>query len=553
MTVLRGNDFRQAFDAATRCLEHYRDAINALNVFPVPDGDTGTNMLLTMRSAMERCPDSSDASVDDVTMGLADGAFWGARGNSGVILSQFYRGFAEALAGQEVCDGPGLAQALNLAADAAYRSVGQPVEGTMLTVIRSTATAVQEALDRGVNTDTLAFWDTAFHAAVTALYLTPSQLPVLKEADVVDAGGMGIVVIIGGVLCFLAGSDRDPLDQAIAEACVEPVPVTGAGTGIDSDYLDATLDSRWGYCIQFLIESDGEGEGLPLEQIRGRLGKEVSDSAVVVGDARYARVHVHAADPGPALSYGASLGDLHQIKIENMNRQNVEFIAGHRSHEPKPGSISVVAAAQGEGLAHLFRDHGCAEVIDGGQTMNPSVQEILDAAGAARGEETILLPNNSNVVATAEQSASVNPCLHVVPSRTLPQGVAAMLAFNPVEPLDRNLEKMRSALETVITIEVTQAVRAATVEGKVVEAGRYIGLLEGKLAASGESPETALKAALDRIERSEEQIITLFQGADASAAGAEKLCRQLEEETPGIQVELVYGGQPHYHYLASVE
>ncbi len=549
MTVLRGNDFRQAFSAAIRCLEHYRDAINALNVFPVPDGDTGTNMLLTMRSAMEKCSDGSDASVADVTAGLADGAFWGARGNSGVILSQFYRGFAEALVGEAVCDGSGLAWALNLAADAAYRSVGQPVEGTMLTVIRSTAIAVQEELDRGENADTLALWGAAFQAAVAALYRTPSQLPVLKEAGVVDAGGMGIAVIIGGVMCFLANNDRGLVDQALAEACVEPVPITGVDTRIDSDYLDATLDAQWGYCIQFLIE----GEGLPLEQIREGLGREVSDSAVVVGDDRYARVHVHASDPGPPLSYGVSLGDLHQIWIENIKQQNAEFVAGHRSKEPAPGSIAVVAVSQGEGLARLFQDAGCAAVVSGGQTMNPSVQEILHAAGAAGAGDTIVLPNNSNVVATAEQSAAANPGLHVVSSRSVPQGVAAILAFNPEEPLERNLEAMGRALEAVVTIEVTQAVRAATVEGKLVEAGQYIGLLEGELATSGESAETALKAALDRIVHSEEQIITLFQGEDASPALAGDLRRQLEEETPGIQVDLIYGGQPHYHYLASVE
>jgi DAK2 domain fusion protein YloV len=549
MTALGGNDFRQAFGAATLCLEHYRDAINALNVFPVPDGDTGTNMLLTMRSAMEKCSDSSGASVSDVTAGLADGSFWGARGNSGVILSQFYRGFAEALAGEEVCDGPGLAQALNLAADAAYRSVGQPVEGTMLTVIRSTATAVQEELDRSENADALTLWGAAFQAAVAAVYRTPSQLPVLKEAGVVDAGAMGIAVIIGGVLCFLAGNDRDIVDQALVEACVEPVPITGVDTRIDSHYLDATLDTQWGYCIQFLIE----GEGLPLEAIRERLGRDVSDSAVVVGDDRYARVHVHASDPGPSLSYGVSLGDLHQIRIENIKQQNVEFVAGHRAKEPAPGSIAVVAVAQGEGLARLFQDAGCAAVINGGQTMNPSVQEILHAAGAAEAGDTIVLPNNSNVVATAEQSAAANPGLHVVPSRTLPQGVAAILAFNPEEPLDRNLEAMSRALDTVVTIEVTQAVRAATVAGKVVEAGQYIGLVEGKLATWGESAETALKAALDRIVHSKDQIITLYQGADASPAAAEDLRRRLEEETPGIQVDLVCGGQPHYHYLASVE
>ena len=247
------------------------------------------------------------------------------------------------------------------------------------------------------------------------------------------------------------------------------------------------------------------------------------------------------------------MGDLHQIRIENIKQQNQEFVAGHRSRERTAANIAVVAVAQGEGLARLLRDAGCAAIINGGQTMNPSVREILDAAGAVGARETIVLPNNSNIVATAEQSAGANPRVHVVPSRTLPQGVAAMLAFNPEDPLERNLERMGRALETVVTIEVTQAVRTASVEGKVVEAGRYIGLLEGELATSGDSPESALEAALDRIVSSEDQIITLYQGADASPAGADELRRRLEAQTPGIQVDLVYGGQPHYHYLASVE
>ena len=549
MGDLRGDDLRQAFLAATQCLERYRDAINALNVFPVPDGDTGTNMLLTMRSAMERCPEISGASAADVSSGLAEGAFWGARGNSGVILSQLFRGFSEALCDAEVCDGPDLARALSLATDAAYGSVAKPVEGTMLTVLRSASMAVQETSQGGTDADALTLWETAFSSAVEALYRTPTQLPILKEAGVVDAGAMGVAVIMGGALCHLADREQDLVDGALAACCVEPTSVGGATSSIDSDYLDSTLESQWGYCIQFLVE----GEGLALEHIREHLGKEWADSAVAVGDDRLVRVHVHSKDPGPALSYGASLGDMHQIRIENMGQQNQDFVSGHRSKEIEPAGLAVVAVVQGPGLARLFQDGGCSLVINGGQTMNPSVGQFLDAAQATGAGEIIVLPNNPNVEATALQSANANPRVHVVPSRTLPQGVSALLAFNPEEPLERNLKSMQDALSAVVTLEVTQAVRSSMVSGIRVESGQYISLLEGKLARAADTPERALKSAIDPVVVSADQIITLYRGEEALQEAADELCRQLEKETPGIQVDLVYGGQPHYHYLASIE
>jgi DAK2 domain fusion protein YloV len=549
MSYLRGDDLRQAFFAGTQCLERYRDAINALNVFPVPDGDTGTNMLLTMRSAMERCPETCGASAADVSSGLAEGAFWGARGNSGVILSQLFRGFAEALPEAEVCNGPDLAQALSLATAAAYASVARPVEGTMLTVLRSASVSVQEMSEGEKDPGVLALWETAFSSAVEALYRTPSQLPVLKEAGVVDAGGMGVAIIMGGALCYLTGREQDLVDQAVAACCIEPTSFGGVKSSIDSDYLDSTLESQWGYCIQFLVK----GEGLALESIREHLGKEWADSAVAVGDDRLVRVHVHSGDPGPALSYGASIGDLYQIRIENMSQQNQEFVTGHRDKETELADLAVVAVVQGSGLAQLFRDVGCSLVINGGQTMNPSVGQFLDAAQATGAKEIIVLPNNPNVEATALQSAGANPRLHVVPSRTLPQGVCALLAFNPEEPLERNLKSMQDTLSSVVTFEVTQAVRSSTIAGIRVNAGQYISLLEGKLASAADTPEKALRSALEGVHHSADQIVTIYQGEDALPGAADELCRQLEEEIPGVQVDLVYGGQPHYHYLASVE
>ena len=549
MVDLRGDDLRQAFLAGTECLERYRGAINALNVFPVPDGDTGTNMLLTMRSALEKCPEACDASAAEVSSGLAEGAFWGARGNSGVILSQLFRGFAEALRGEEECNGPLLARALSLATEAAYASVAQPMEGTMLTVFRSASRSVQEMSKGETGPGVLSLWEAAFSSAVEALYLTPSQLPVLKEAGVVDAGGMGVAVIMGGALCYLTGREQDLVDQAVSACCIEPVTVSGAKSSIDSNYLDSTLESQWGYCIQFLIE----GEGLAVESIRERFGTEWADSAVVVGDERLVRVHLHSADPGPVLSHGVSLGDLYEIRIENMGRQNQEFVSGHRGKETGPAGLALVAVVQGPGLARLFQDAGCSVVIKGGQTMNPSVGQFLDAAQAAGAEEIIVLPNNPNVEATALQSAGANPRLHVVPSRTLPQGVCALLAFNPEEPLARNLKSMEEALSGVVTLEVTQAVRSSAIAGISVNPGQYISLLEGELTSAADTPEKALKSSLEGVLHSEDQIITLYRGEDASPEAAEQLCRQLEGETPGLQVDLVYGGQPHYHYLVSVE
>ena len=555
MSDLSGGDLRQAFVAATQSLERYRDAINALNVFPVPDGDTGTNMLLTIRSALEQCP-GDEATAAQVSSGLAEGAFWGARGNSGVILSQLFRGLADALREAETCSGRDLARGLTLAADAAYGSVAQPVEGTMLTVLRSTSTSVQRALEGEETPEPRRLWEQAFRSSVEAVYQTPSQMAMLREAGVVDAGGMGVAVIMGGALCQLTASEQAVLDEAVAAACTEPVVNTGGGgtgSNIDPDFLDSTLEAQWGYCIQFLIEGQIEGQGLALEDIRKHFGTEWSDSAVVVGDQRLARVHLHSEDPGSALSYGASLGDLHEIKIENMGRQNREFVQKGRGGQAAPAGLAVVAVVQGQGLAQLFKDTGCSMVINGGQTMNPSVGQFLEAAQATGAAEIIVLPNNSNVEATALQSAGADTRISVVPARTVPQGVSALLAFNPEEPLERNLKSMTDALDGVSTLEVTQAVRSTSIEGAKVEAGQYIALLEGDLAGTAESPEDALKTALDGVVQSADQIVTLYRGEDASEAEAEELCRYLEAKAPGLQVELVYGGQPHYHYLASVE
>ena len=547
MAVLQGEDLRQAFSSASSCLERFREIINALNVFPVPDGDTGTNMLLTMRSALEKMTPTPGLTAGEVADTLAEGAFWGARGNSGVILSQFFKGFAEALHGKEVCSGADLAHGFSRASEAAYASVGKPVEGTMLTVIRDFAQAAQEKLAGDEENAPLVLWESAFVAAQQSLYRTPSQLAVLKEAGVVDAGGMGMMVIIGGALCYLAGQPGSLVERAVSAAQV--APDRSAVSQVDRDYLDATQEVQWGYCIQFIIH----GDELSLERLREHY-TAMTSSAVVVGDQRLIRVHIHSTDPGPAISHGASMGQLSHIEIENMNDQNLGFVAGQGSQRGSAATVGVVAVTPGDGLALLFQEAGCAGIIGGGQTMNPSVQALREASESTGARHVIILPNNKNVVAAAEQAAAAaNGQIHVVPSRSVPQGVAAVLCFNPEESLEHNLEAMRQALVNVVSIEVTQAVRPSNINGVPVAAGQYIGLREGELASTGDSPEVALNAVLAQVGLSPEAVVTVFWGADTSQPSAEELGRSLEAETPGIQVDLIYGGQPHYHYLASVE
>jgi DAK2 domain fusion protein YloV len=545
MEVLKGSDFREAFLEATRCLESYRDSINALNVFPVPDGDTGTNMLLTLRSALAGCMDGANPAVFDITGGLADGAFWGARGNSGVILSQFFRGFADALEGAETCDAGGIARAFDLASQCVYRAVGQPVEGTMLTVIGTASAAVQQRL-AAEEEDPRSLWGTAFNAATDALYLTPSQLPILQEAGVVDAGAMGVVVIIGAALSSLGGLDRATLDDALAPALV--IPDSKATEGVSDDSLDSIGGMAWGYCTQFVIG----GQSLDPDGIRECLTDEES-SAVVVGDDRHVRVHLHTQDPGTALSYGVTLGELTGIKIENMDQQNQEFLAGHADQQQKTGPLALVAVASGAGMSCLFYGFGCAKVVRGGPTMNPSVGQILSAVSAANAEHTIVLPNDANVVATAEQAKRIDPGLRVVPSKTMPQGVSALLAYNPEESLSHNLASMTEAMQGVVTIEVTQAVRPVTIGGVSVGIGTYIGLLQGDLVTSGDTPEEALEGALEQVAPESDMVVTIYFGHDVQPAAAEAAGNSIGGLVPGIQVDVVNGGQPHYHYLASVE
>ena len=552
MQVLNGTDLAGALTAGFHCLQRYRDPINALNVYPVPDGDTGTNMMLTMRAGVEKLAQSDDATAGEVASQMADGTFWEARGNSGVILSQFFKGIATGLQGREVCGCNELAQAFRSATDAAYKSVGNPVEGTMLTVIRWVAEALETGLgDAGDDDDILSFWSTAYQASRDALDATPSMLAKLREAGVVDAGGMGIVVILGGAYLHLTGGNVEEADLELATSAGQIDPSQLASVSVESDFLDSSVESEWGYCTQFLIQ----GENLDIERVRADLA-ETAESLVIVGDDRFIRVHVHMEDPGVALTYGAGLGELDQIKIDNMNLQNQDWASGHQERSAPKSGIALVAVAPGDGLAQLFTDTSGALVVSGGQTMNPSVAQLIGAAERSGAEDVILLPNNKNVAITATQAAereNETQRLHVVVTSTVQQGIAAALAFNSQVSAEQNLRAMNDAMTEVISIEVTRSIRDTTLGGIAVAEGDYMGLVDGDLAVVQSSAEAALLASLEGCGLTDDHIVTIYWGADTDQERVEELAETVEERAPGIQVDLVYGGQPHYPYFVSVE
>ena len=554
VTVLQGSDLRQAMLGAAAYMELYRDAANALNVFPVPDGDTGTNMLLTLRAGVEQMNKDADATAaGDVAESIASGAFWGARGNSGVILSQLLRGFADGVAGAETIESSDAVAAFRFATDSAYGAVSQPREGTMLSVIRGASDAAVTANDAGER-DVVALWQVAYDGAIEALARTPDQLPVLKEAGVVDSGGLGVVAIIGGCLQHLLGETGPPVDLGLRSVGGVIDPAQTASVAIDADFLEAHEAEEFGYCTQFVIH----GQGLDVGVLRAGLDR-IAESTVIIGGGAAVRVHVHTEDPGAALTFGVGYGDLDEVKIDNMSLQNRDWSAGHRERarpaEIRPG-VSVVAVASGPGLAALFQDAGCAAIVPGGQTLNPSASEIIDAALSTGTSDVIILPNNPNVILTAAQAADAGlgeVTLHTVSTRSMPQGTAAMLGFNPEVSVADNLGNMETARNAVETLEVTQAVRDSAVDGQEVREGQFMAILDGSLVALADAADAALLEGLTHSGVSDDSIITLYWGEGATAGDADRLQETLAETYPDAEVDVYEGGQPHYPYLASVE
>lgn len=540
-----GNTIFQCLKVGGAWLDRHVALVNALNVFPVPDGDTGTNMSLTVRAALEEVDDQDCASVSGTSHALAQGALMGARGNSGVILSQILRGLARALDGRETFDGADLAEALQQGAVTAYKGVMKPVEGTILTVIRESAEAAKRAASQGA--DAQEVLATAVTEARASVERTPSLLSVLAEAGVVDAGGQGLMLIMEGMLRHMRGEAIE-MGAAVEVAHMRIVAPEG----------------EYNYDTQFVIR----GEDLDVARIREEIAN-MGDSVLVVGTGDTVKVHVHCDHPGVVLDYGISQGKVTSVMIENMQLQYEEFKAGRQPPvDPVPAispaamkvvpgeepEIGIIAVVSGEGLARVLDSLGVSAIVPGGQTMNPSTQDLLQAIDSVPSDQIILLPNNKNIIMAAEQAKELSPRqVMVVPTRTVPQGIAALLAFNYQAGLGANVELMLEASRQVETAEITRAVRSVQVDGLSVAEGQIIGLLNGDLVAVGEEAGSVAEELLRRVGAEEYEIVTIYHGEGVSLEEAEALAEGTRRRFRGVEVETVDGGQAHYFYIISIE
>jgi fatty acid kinase len=615
-----GAGLRAAFRAAVENLAAHVDEVNALNVFPVPDGDTGSNMLATVRAALAEAESVAEPTADRIAQAISFGALMGARGNSGVIASQIFRGMADALGGKHRFNGHDLAHALNQGTATAYKAVAKPVEGTILTVVRESAAAAVAIAEKGGDLEDVL--TASVEGAHQAVVRTPSLLPILRDAGVVDAGGQGLYRLMEGALAYLASRT-----QPVAEKPAAASRVAAA----------AAAEEGFGYETMFLLRANGAP--LDVDLLRQQLGR-LGDSVLVAGDSRAVKVHVHNERPDHVIALGLSLGELTRITVENLDAQSNEVrerraaeiveepLESHirverretRAHEARPhvdmgtygaeaavdstglsddgangwngsagpvvlagsgassaaagtgvatagtggaaarpGStgtkpLAVVAVAAGDGLARIFSSYGVAAIVHGGQTNNPSTGELLDAVEKIDADEILLLPNNPNVVLAARQASEMTTRrVRVVPTRNAAEGFAALLALDPERDATVNAEVMTMAGRAVQTLQVTEAVRDATVGGHRVKSGQTIVLDpdDGLLAANADRMK-AVVAALDAVEPGVE-LITIYYGADADPAEAESVARKVRDWRPGVDVEVIHGGQPHYRYLIAAE
>ena len=587
--VWDGPRLAAAFALAAAWLDHHHEQVNALNVFPVPDGDTGTNMAMTLRAALEGPPGDAP-TAGAMAARIAHGALMGARGNSGVILSQIFRGFAAAIRDRDEIDGRDLALALNEAQTMAYRAVMRPVEGTMLTVIRGAAERASTAARR---TPSLA---TVLQAAVAgardALASTPELLDILRQAGVVDAGGQGVVYILEGLGRYASG-ETIPTDAS--EATVHPVTTTGAGMAFLDQLGELHGEDPFGYCTNFMIV----GEHLDFESTRDRIAA-MGQSAVIVGDDSIIKVHIHTENPGQVLDFAIGLGELDQIKIDNMSKQTDALTAQRAealavttddldtvatqapvplavstmpglngaaspapstprspdlpAHQPDTANLAVVSCAAGDGLADALRAMGATSVVRGGQTNNPSTADLLAAVEAEGVDQVIILPNNKNIILTANQIAELTTKqVRVVPSTSVPQGLAALAAFNDDHTLDRNAIDMAAAMRSVRTVDLTVAVRDVELNGVQVAKGQTIGLIDDQLFVSGDTTAGVARDVFARLPHADAELISLFPGQDAGDEDIRSVAAVVHEAFPDAEVEIHAGGQPHYLFIIAIE
>ena len=565
VAVFDGQDYRKAMLAAAAWLEQHRDQINKLNVFPVPDGDTGTNMAATMRAATTAVADVTDTNVSVVANKLSEGAIRGARGNSGVILSQILRGISVALDKKSTFTAQEFADALQTAAQNAYKAVIKPVEGTILTVIRESAEAARVAVLKA-NCDLTTLMQEVVTKARQTVAHTPELLPMLKQAGVVDAGGQGLATIFEGFLRYTRGESTTMPARATVEMDLGEIH-RGA----------VSIDEEFGYEVVFLLR----GEHLDMEGIRNAIVEMGGNSTVVAGDETIIKVHTHTLTPGKILDYGVGLGSLEDINIENLQAQSLTYAAAsakergvadtstatagaitqgnptsRRLAQPHPpiGDVAMVAVVAGPGFEHVFDSLNVNAIVQGGQTMNPSTQELLDAVNSIPASKVVLLPNNSNIIMSARQVNDLtNKDVRVIPTRSMPQGVAALMAYNFDADFDANVTAMQDAISEIMTGEITTAVRDAQIDGVTVQTGNTIGLVNDVLVAAGNDPLAVLRQTLERMDVTSREVVTLYYGEGVSQAEAQRTAQAIMDWFPDQTVEVVHGGQPHYTFVISAE
>ncbi|WP_044826009.1 DAK2 domain-containing protein [Clostridium aceticum] len=523
--------------AGAQSLEANKEVVNALNVFPVPDGDTGTNMSLTMQSAVKEIKSNKGDTLEEVASLAANGSLMGARGNSGVILSQLLRGFAKGIKGKEKLTTKDLAIALKTASDTAYKAVMKPVEGTILTVARESAE--KAVIIAKKEKDIIVFIEKIIVEAEEILKRTPDMLKVLKEAGVVDSGGKGLIYIYLGALGALTGNIPTTEDLEIIQQTVQ-----------HEDHVEGAIE--FGYCTEFII-TVAEAN---IEELKNAI-KDYGDSMLVVGNENVVKVHIHTNHPGEVLEHGLKLGDLRDIKIDNMRLQhrneNFEEVAEIRSKKQNK-QYGFVTVTMGQGLTNIFKDFDVDYVIEGGQTMNPSTQDFVKAINTIDAATIFILPNNSNIIMAANQAKTIsNKDIRVIPTKSVPQGITALMAFNLENSPEDNEVEMLEAIQNVKTAQVTYAVRDTSYNDIAIREGDILGIGEGEIQGVGRELLDVSIELLNKTVTEEDEIITIFYGEDTEEEAASLLKNRVEELFPDCDVELYYGGQPLYYYIFSIE
>ncbi len=545
---------KKCFLAGAKALEMKKDYINELNVFPVPDGDTGTNMSMTIMAAVREVNKIETVTIDSMCKAMSSGSLRGARGNSGVILSQIFRGFTKELKGLEDLDITDLGNAIIHAADTAYKAVMKPKEGTILTVAKAGANRAEELLMQGESQDILAFVEDVVSYMEDTLAKTPDMLPVLKQAGVVDSGGEGLMTFLRGALAVLQGKE---VDYSISDLESKATPVaTGA--------VQEAQDITFGYCTEFIIMLEKNHDVVEAELKKYLQG--IGDCVVVVADEDIVKVHVHTNDPGLAIQKALTFGALTSIKIDNMREEHEEKLirdaqsiaqkeAEVPSNQTQRKEVGFIAVSVGEGLKEIFTDLGVDYVIEGGQTMNPSTDDILGAIEQVNADVVYIFPNNGNIILAAEQARELTEDKEVVviPSKNIPQGIAAMINYMPEDSAQKSADNMIQEMSRIQSGQVTYAVRDTNMDGKEIKQGDFMGLTDKTIVSVGQDlQKTALELVFSMLSE-ESELVSIYYGAEITEEAAQSLAQCIETEHEEVEVEVQYGGQPIYSYFISVE